>query len=61
MPKKGSYGGGGGHHSAQEAKAYNMGRAYGAAKAGRKISGLSESQKKSFKKGYNVGKGGKER
>ena len=61
MPNYGSYGGGGSRHSAKEAKAYNMGKAYGAAKAGRKITGMTDSQKASFKKGYNVGKGGKKK
>lgn len=39
----------------RNAKAYNMGRAYGAAKAGRRISGLNSYDRAAFKRGYKVG------
>lgn len=46
-----------GRYSTRECKAFNMGRAYGAAKAGRNIKGFSDRDKQSFRAGYKVGSG----
>ena len=48
-------------YTAKEKKAYHMGRAYAAEKAGKRVKISDEKQKQSFRNGVNAvrGKGGK--
>lgn len=46
-------------YSAKERKAYHMGRAYGAAKAGKRVKCTDEKEKRSFRNGVNSVKGKK--
>lgn len=50
-------------YTAKEKKAYHMGRAYAAAKAGKRVKISDEKQKQSFRNGVNAvrGKGGKKK
>lgn len=46
-------------YSPEEKKAYHMGRAYAAAKAGKRVKLTNEKQKQSFRNGVNVVRGKK--
>ena len=47
------------NYSAKERKAYHMGRAYAAAKAGKRVKCSDEKTKQSFKNGVNAVRGKK--
>ena len=46
-------------YTAKERKAYHMGRAYAAAKAGKRVKCTSEKEKQSFRNGVNAVRGRK--
>lgn len=41
-------------YTAKERKAYHMGRAYATAKAGKRVKGMNEAEKQSFRNGVNT-------
>ena len=46
-------------YTAKERKAYHMGRAYATAKAGKRVKGMNEAEKQSFRNGVNTVRGRK--
>lgn len=48
-------------YTAKERKAYHMGRAYAAAKAGKRVKCTGEKEKQSFRNGVNAVRGRKKR